>query len=74
MKILYALFHGELCVCDIAVVIEISQSAVSHQLKLLRQSHLVTFRREGKTVFYSLIDDHVRQIVKMGMEHIQETE
>lgn len=72
MKILFALFVSELCVCDISVLIDASQSAVSHQLKTLRQAKLVKFRREGKTVFYSLKDDHVRLILSMGMEHIKE--
>ena len=72
IKILYALFESELCVNDIAQVVGISQSAVSHQLRVLKDSKLVRFRREGKTVFYALDDDHVRSILSMGMDHIEE--
>ena len=77
IKILYALFESELCVNDIAQVVgtsqsAVSQSAVSHQLRVLKDSKLVRFRREGKTVFYALDDDHVRSILSMGMDHIEE--
>ena len=72
IKILYALFEAELCVCDIARLLGLSQSAVSHQLRVLKASRLVKPRRSGKTVFYSLDDDHVRRILAMGMEHITE--
>ena len=72
VKILYALLEGELCVCDMAKLMEVTQSAVSHQLRVLKGSKLVKFRREGKTVYYSLADDHVRRILSQGMEHIQE--
>ena len=72
IKILYALFESELCVNDIAQVVGISQSAVSHQLRLLKASKLVKFRRDGKTVFYSLDDDHVRSMIALGMEHVEE--
>lgn len=72
IKILYALFEAELCVCDIATLIGMSMSAVSHQLRILKQASLVKFRRDGKTVFYSLADDHVRSILGQGMEHISE--
>ena len=72
IKILYALFEAELCVCDIAQLLNLTQSAVSHQLRVLKNSRLVKFRREGKTVFYSLDDDHVRKIIAQGMEHINE--
>ena len=72
IKILYALFEAELCVCDIAMLIGMSVSAVSHQLRILKQARLVQYRREGKTVFYSLSDDHVRSIIGQGMEHIEE--
>ncbi len=72
IKILYALFEAELCVCDIASVLAMSQSAISHQLRVLKQAKLVKFRREGKTIFYSLSDDHVRTIIGMGMEHLCE--
>lgn len=72
VKILYALFEAELCVCDIAQLLGLTQSAVSHQLRVLKASRLVKPRREGKTVFYSLADDHVRRIIAQGMEHIAE--
>lgn len=72
VKILYALLESELCVCDIARLMEVTQSAVSHQLRLLKNSKLVKFRREGKTVYYSLADDHVLHILDQGMEHILE--
>ena len=72
IKILYALFESEMCVCDIAQLLRMTQSAISHQLRVLKQSKLVKFRREGKTVFYSLADDHVRTIIGMGMEHLCE--
>lgn len=72
IKILYALFEAEMCVCDIASLLQMTQSAISHQLRVLKNSKLVKFRREGKTVFYSLADDHVRTIIDMGMEHLCE--
>ncbi len=72
IKILYLLFESEMCVCDIAQLLNMSVSAISHQLRVLKQSHLVRFRREGKTVFYSLADDHVRSILGQGYEHICE--
>ena len=72
IKILYALFEAELCVCDISRLLGLTQSAVSHQLRVLKGSRLVKFRREGKAVFYSLDDDHVRKIIGQGMEHIRE--
>lgn len=72
IKILYVLFESEMCVCDIAQLLEMSQSAISHQLRVLKQAKLVKFRREGKTVFYSLADDHVRTIINQGIEHIEE--
>lgn len=72
IKILYALFEAELCVCDIAQLLGLTQSAVSHQLRVLKNTRLVKPRREGKTVFYSLADDHVRRIIAQGMEHIEE--
>ena len=72
IKILYALFETELCVCDIAELLSVSQSAVSHQLRVLKNARLVKPRREGKTVFYALSDDHVRKIIAQGMEHIIE--
>ena len=72
MKIIYALLEEELCVCDLANIVGTTQSAISHQLRLLKQSKLVKFRREGKVIFYSLDDDHISQIVKKGSEHIEE--
>lgn len=72
IKILYVLFEKEMCVCDIAELLNMTQSAISHQLRVLKQSRLVKFRREGKTVFYSLADSHVRTIIYQGMEHIEE--
>ena len=72
IKILYVLFESEMCVCDIAQLLEMSQSAISHQLRVLKQSKLVKFRRDGKTIFYSLADDHVRTIMNQGIEHIEE--
>ena len=70
IKILYVLFEAEMCVNDIAQLLNISTSAISHQLRILKQDQLVKFRREGKTIFYSLSDDHVRTILNQGMEHI----
>lgn len=72
IKILYALFESELCVGDIAQLLNLSQSSVSHQLRLLKNSKLVKFRREGKVIFYSLDDDHVRSMIALGMEHVEE--
>ena len=72
VKILYALLEAELCVCDIAKLMDVSQSAVSHQLRVLKGSKLVKFRREGKTLYYSLADEHVFRILSQGMEHILE--
>lgn len=72
IKILYALFEAELCVCDIAQLLGMNQSAISHQLRLLKQSKLVRYRREGKAVLYSLADGHVRTIINQGMEHVAE--
>jgi len=70
---LYALLEAEeLCVCDIASLMDVTQSAVSHQLRVLKSSKLVKFRKEGKTVYYSLADDHVCRILSQGMEHICE--
>ena len=74
IKILYVLFESELCVCDIAQLLGMTQSAVSHQLRILKSNKLVKFRREGKTVFYSLDDDHVRSILSLGMEHLDEAD
>jgi len=72
MRILYALCEQELCVCHLAELLGMSVSAVSHQLRILRDADLVRTRREGKTVFYSLADDHVHSIILCGMEHIHE--
>lgn len=72
IKILSALSGGELCVCDISTAVGMTSSAVSHQLKILKNAELVRFRREGKTVFYSLADGHVNTILKQGFEHINE--
>ncbi|MBQ1705105.1 MAG: helix-turn-helix transcriptional regulator [Clostridia bacterium] len=72
IRILYALFESELCVCDIAELLHLSQSAVSHQLRILKDAKLVKFRREGKRIAYSLDDDHVRSILSLGMEHVEE--
>ena len=72
IKILYVLFASELCVCDIAQLLNMSQSAISHQLRALKQAKLVRYRREGKQVFYSLADGHVRTILGQGMEHVSE--
>ena len=72
IKILYVLFEAEMCGNDIAQLLNISTSAISHQLRILKQAQLVKFRREGKTIFYSLSDDHVRTILNQGMEHICE--
>jgi ArsR family transcriptional regulator, lead/cadmium/zinc/bismuth-responsive transcriptional repressor len=72
IRILYCLFASEMCVCDIATLLSMSQSAISHQLALLKRSKLIAARREGKTVFYALADDHVRTILGQGMEHVSE--
>ena len=73
IRILYALFEAEMCVCDIAQLLNMTQSAISHQLRLLKQSKLVKNRRDGKTVYYSLADDHVRTVINQGMDHIMES-
>lgn len=72
VKIIWALDEKEMCVCDIAVLLNMTKSAISHQLKSLKQADLVKFRREGKVVYYSLKDDHVKDIFEKGMEHIKE--
>lgn len=72
VKILYALSQSELCVGDIAELLSMTQSAISHQLRVLKQSKLVKYRREGKAVLYSLADAHVTTILKQGLEHIEE--
>lgn len=72
VKILYALSQGEMCVCDIVELLDVTQSAVSHQLRLLKQARLVKYRRSGKSAIYSISDDHVYTILSMGMEQISE--
>ena len=72
IRIMCILLRGEMCVCDLAQTLDMTQSAISHQLRVLKQMKLVTNRREGKTVFYSLADGHIRTIINQGMEHIQE--
>jgi len=73
MKILYALFNAdELCVCDLSKLLDKTQSAISHQLRILRQANLVKFRKEGKVVYYSLNDEHVKEILDVGFSHIKE--
>ena len=72
IRILFVLFEAEVCVCDLALALNMTQSAISHQLKILKQNKLVKSRREGKSIFYSLADDHVRTIISMGREHIEE--
>jgi len=72
IRILYVLFEAEMCVCDIAEMLAMTPSAISHQLRLLKQFRLVKSRRDGKTIYYSLADDHVRSIIDQGKEHIEE--
>lgn len=72
IKILYVLSQSEMCVSDIATLLQMGQSAISHQLRVLKQMRLVKFRREGKTIFYSLSDGHIQTILAQGMEHIEE--
>lgn len=72
IKILLALYEKELCVCDIATQLDMTQSAISHQLKVLKQMKLVKNRREGKSIFYALADSHVSTIIAQGREHIEE--
>ncbi len=74
IRILFVLFESEVCVCDLAEALNMTQSAISHQLRILKQSKLVKNRREGKSIFYSLADDHVRTIIAMGLEHIEESD
>lgn len=73
VRILWALDESEMCVCDIAVLLNMTQSAISHQLRVLKQARLVKNRREGKVVYYSLDDDHVRSIFDQGLTHIKES-
>lgn len=72
IKILYVLLKSEMCVCDIAELLKMTQSAISHQLRLLKQMELVKCRRDGKSILYSLSDGHIQTILEMGMEHINE--
>ena len=72
VHILSLLVERELCVTDIAEAVALSQSAISHQLRILKQMHLIKFRREGKNILYSLADDHVKTILQMGLEHVLE--
>lgn len=72
IKIISALINEEMCVCDIAALLSMKQSAISHQLRSLRQTKLVKYRREGKVVYYSLDDDHVRDILNIGLAHVRE--
>lgn len=74
IRILFVLFEAEVCVCDLANALNMTQSAISHQLRILKANKLVKSRREGKSVFYSLSDDHVRTIIATGLEHIEENE
>ena len=72
IRILFVLSSAEVCVCDLARVLNMTQSAISHQLRILKQNKLVKSRREGKSIFYSLADGHVRTIINQGLEHIEE--
>lgn len=73
MQLICALLHHELCVCDLAELLEMSQSAISHQLRVLRQGRLVRYRRDGKNTFYTLDDQHIEDIVQFALQHVQET-
>ena len=72
IKILYVLFESEMCVCDISAALDMNQSTISHQLKTLRNSRLIRYRREGKVVYYSLDDEHIGQVLLQGMLHVSE--
>jgi len=72
LRILHALSMAEMCVCDLCELLGMNQSAVSHQLKVLRQSRLIKYRREGRNVYYSLDDEHIQQIFEVGLKHIME--
>lgn len=72
IKILYSLFKNEMCVCDIAAIVGVSQSAISHQLRLLKHSKLVKYRKDGKVIYYSLDDEHVKSIFDAGLIHVME--
>lgn len=70
IRIISALVHSEMCVCDLASLLEMTQSAISHQLRVLRQAHLVNYRKEGKVVYYSLDDDHIKMLYEQGLVHV----
>ena len=72
IKIMYALYEGEMCVCAISELLNMTQSAISHQLKILKDANLVSARRDGKEIYYSLSDEHVKSIIAEGFEHITE--
>lgn len=72
IKIICSLFESEMCVCDLSVLLNISQSAISHQLRVLKSARLVKFRRAGKVIYYSLDDEHIKQIFNAGLHHITE--
>lgn len=72
IKMLYVLLCSEMCVCDLAQILNMTQSAISHQLRMLKQMDLVRNRRDGKTIFYSLADNHIKDILSQGLEHIEE--
>lgn len=72
LRILWALYAGEMCVCDLAALLEVSESAVSHQLRLLRQMQLVGNRRQGQVLYYRLNDDHIHTLIQMALEHVRE--
>lgn len=72
IKIINALFHSEMCVCDIAALLGMTQSAISHQLRVLKQGRIVKYRKDGKVVYYSLDDEHIKHIVQEGLIHIEE--
>lgn len=72
IKILYTISKGEVCVCEISDKLKMTQSAISHQLKVLRNNNIVKFRKEGKTVYYSLCDQHIKLILQQGLDHINE--
>lgn len=72
IRILVALFEGEMCVGDISNALEMSQTAISHQLRILKQNHLIKYRRQGKSMIYSLADNHVKSIINCAVEHVEE--
>ena len=72
IKIIFSLFESEMCLCDLSVLLNISQSAISHQLRVLKSARLVKFRRAGKVIYYSLDDEHIKQIFDAGLHHITE--